>query len=182
MPLKRLGTRRVWWLVTPGNPLKDTRGSAALGTRWLRRRRWPSSAHRRQRSRGRHRHALHHRHHRLSARQLPACASSGSWAPTISRSSIAGRTGADRRRGADRGDRPARPTVSGRLLRRPRRRLRATASPEGRRRPVGRCTARRPGRSSRAEIAVVLDRAAEPDGNVDGRHLTKHEAAASLEY
>ncbi len=29
--MKRLDLDRVWWLVTPGNPLKDTRGLAPLG-------------------------------------------------------------------------------------------------------------------------------------------------------
>ena len=27
--MRRLGLDRVWWLVTPGNPLKDTRGPVA---------------------------------------------------------------------------------------------------------------------------------------------------------
>jgi len=31
--MKRLGLDRVWWLVTPGNPLKDTRGLAPLADR-----------------------------------------------------------------------------------------------------------------------------------------------------
>jgi nicotinate-nucleotide adenylyltransferase len=31
--MHRLGLDRVWWLVTPGNPLKDTRGLAPLGQR-----------------------------------------------------------------------------------------------------------------------------------------------------
>jgi nicotinate-nucleotide adenylyltransferase len=31
--MNRLGLDRVWWLVTPGNPLKDTRGLAALEER-----------------------------------------------------------------------------------------------------------------------------------------------------
>jgi nicotinate-nucleotide adenylyltransferase len=31
--MKRLGLDRVWWLVTPGNPLKDTRGLAPLKQR-----------------------------------------------------------------------------------------------------------------------------------------------------
>jgi len=31
--MRRLGLDRVWWLVTPGNPLKDTRGLAPLGGR-----------------------------------------------------------------------------------------------------------------------------------------------------
>jgi nicotinate-nucleotide adenylyltransferase len=31
--LKRIGLHRIWWLVTPGNPLKDTRELAPLGQR-----------------------------------------------------------------------------------------------------------------------------------------------------
>ena len=31
--MQRLGLDRVWWLVTPGNPLKDTRGLAPLEKR-----------------------------------------------------------------------------------------------------------------------------------------------------
>src|ERR1700731_3021933 len=31
--MKRLRLDRVWWLVTPGNPLKDTRGLAPLAER-----------------------------------------------------------------------------------------------------------------------------------------------------
>ncbi len=33
LALKRLKLDRVWWLVTPGNPLKNTRGLAPLGNR-----------------------------------------------------------------------------------------------------------------------------------------------------
>ncbi|HLH89511.1 MAG TPA: nicotinate-nucleotide adenylyltransferase [Xanthobacteraceae bacterium] len=33
LALKRLHLDRVWWLVTPGNPLKDTRGLAPLAER-----------------------------------------------------------------------------------------------------------------------------------------------------
>jgi nicotinate-nucleotide adenylyltransferase len=33
LALKRLGLDRIWWLVTPGNPLKDTRGLAPLAER-----------------------------------------------------------------------------------------------------------------------------------------------------
>ena len=33
LALHRLGLDRVWWLVTPGNPLKDTRGLAPLAQR-----------------------------------------------------------------------------------------------------------------------------------------------------
>jgi nicotinate-nucleotide adenylyltransferase len=33
LALKRLNLDRVWWLVTPGNPLKDTRGLKPLDSR-----------------------------------------------------------------------------------------------------------------------------------------------------
>jgi nicotinate-nucleotide adenylyltransferase len=33
LAMKRLGLDRVWWLVTPGNPLKDTRGLQPLAER-----------------------------------------------------------------------------------------------------------------------------------------------------
>ncbi|MGH6677298.1 MAG: nicotinate-nucleotide adenylyltransferase, partial [Xanthobacteraceae bacterium] len=33
LAMKRLGLDRVWWLITPGNPLKDTRGLASLRER-----------------------------------------------------------------------------------------------------------------------------------------------------
>jgi nicotinate-nucleotide adenylyltransferase len=33
LAMHRLGLARVWWLVTPGNPLKDTRGLAPLQER-----------------------------------------------------------------------------------------------------------------------------------------------------
>jgi nicotinate-nucleotide adenylyltransferase len=33
LALRRLNLDRVWWLVTPGNPLKDTRGLAPLADR-----------------------------------------------------------------------------------------------------------------------------------------------------
>ncbi len=33
LAMKRIGLDRVWWLVTPGNPLKDTHGLAPLQAR-----------------------------------------------------------------------------------------------------------------------------------------------------
>jgi nicotinate-nucleotide adenylyltransferase len=33
LAMKRIGLDRVWWLITPGNPLKDTRGLAPLAER-----------------------------------------------------------------------------------------------------------------------------------------------------
>jgi nicotinate-nucleotide adenylyltransferase len=35
LALRRLGLDRVWWLVTPGNPLKDTHGLAPLARRLI---------------------------------------------------------------------------------------------------------------------------------------------------
>ena len=33
LAMRRLGLDRVWWMVTPGNPLKDTRGLSSLADR-----------------------------------------------------------------------------------------------------------------------------------------------------
>jgi len=33
LAMRRLGLDRIWWMVTPGNPLKDTRGLAPLAAR-----------------------------------------------------------------------------------------------------------------------------------------------------
>jgi nicotinate-nucleotide adenylyltransferase len=35
LAMKRIGLDRVWWLVTPGNPLKDTSGLAPLSARTM---------------------------------------------------------------------------------------------------------------------------------------------------
>jgi nicotinate-nucleotide adenylyltransferase len=35
LAMKRIGLDRVWWLVTPGNPLKDTSGLAPLSARTI---------------------------------------------------------------------------------------------------------------------------------------------------
>ena len=72
LALKRLKLDRVWWLVTPGNPLKNTRGLAPLGAAHRRRpRAHASSAHRRDRSRSRHQHAIHLRYDILVAARCP---------------------------------------------------------------------------------------------------------------
>ncbi len=94
--LTRLGLDRVWWLVTPGNPLKSQADLAALaGAR--RRRPAASSAVPASPS---------PTSRRISARATPttrspgsrgarqASGSSGSWARTTSGSSISGATGA----------------------------------------------------------------------------------------
>ena len=61
--MRRLGLDRVWWLVTPGNPLKDTRGLAPLAERIAAAQELAQpSAHRRHRSRSRDRRPLHLRH------------------------------------------------------------------------------------------------------------------------
>ena len=60
LALKRLKLDRVWWLVTPGNPLKNTRGLAPLAERIAAARALTaSSAHRRDRSRSCHQDAIH---------------------------------------------------------------------------------------------------------------------------
>jgi nicotinate-nucleotide adenylyltransferase len=33
LAMRRLGLDRIWWMVTPGNPLKDTRGLSSLAER-----------------------------------------------------------------------------------------------------------------------------------------------------
>ena len=54
LAMGRLDLDRIWWLVTPGNPLKDTRGLAPLADAHRRRENTrASSAHRRHRRRGR---------------------------------------------------------------------------------------------------------------------------------
>ena len=67
--IKRLKLDRVWWLVTPGNPLKDTRRPARSRPNAPRPRAQDGqrSAHRCQLSRSCHRYPLHRRHHHLSA-------------------------------------------------------------------------------------------------------------------
>ncbi|MEI2735990.1 MAG: hypothetical protein V9G24_15185 [Rhodoblastus sp.] len=61
--LRRLKLDRLWLLVTPGNPLKDTNGLPPLEARIdAARKLVRDRAHRRHRDRGRDRHALHLRH------------------------------------------------------------------------------------------------------------------------
>ena len=70
--MKRLQLDQVWWLVTPGNPLKDTRDLAPLERRIAARPRDDAApAHRRDRARGGDRRALHLRHDPLSAARCP---------------------------------------------------------------------------------------------------------------
>ena len=72
LAMKRLGLDRVWWLVTPGNPLKDTRGLQPLAQAHRRRARADAPpAHRRHRSRSCHQDPLHLRHPRVSHPPLP---------------------------------------------------------------------------------------------------------------
>ena len=92
--IKRLKLDRVWWLLTPGNPLKDTGGLHDLAERAEAARKSPmipridiscleaviGVATLSTRS-------------SICAAASPACAWSGSWALTISRSFIAGKTG-----------------------------------------------------------------------------------------
>ena len=80
----------------PGNPLKDTRGLAPLADAHRRRAgAGAPSAHRRHRPRGGARHApTPTRPCPICGGAVPACTSSGSWAPTICAASIAGSAGA----------------------------------------------------------------------------------------
>ena len=90
------GLDRVWWLVTPGNPLKDTRGLAPLAARMAA----ATSLRRDPRIVVTGFEAEIGVRYHLRYDPLPGCAlhrraiSSGSWAPTICAAFIAGRTGA----------------------------------------------------------------------------------------
>ena len=68
--LKRLQLDRVWWLVTPGNPLKDTRELPPLDERPRAREAGRRSAHRCHRPRSCHRYALHCRYDRHLRRRI----------------------------------------------------------------------------------------------------------------
>ena len=104
--IKRLQLDRVWWLVTPGNPAQGAGGLRELDERANAARKMaddpridvellnPSSERATLRTRS-----------AICAAAAPACALSGSWALTISRNFIAGRTGGASHRGADGGDR-----------------------------------------------------------------------------
>ena len=172
LALKRLKLDRVWWLVTPGNPLKDTRGLAARG------------AHR-GRPRARH-------HPRIDVTGLEAvintrytydtlrvswcaaaraCGSSGSWARTTCGASTAGRTGAASLRSCRSPWSTASARASTPPAAAPPRRSRATACPKRLA-----ADARRPqpaglGLSPRPQIAAVLDRAARPANKAGAKPL-----------
>ena len=96
LALKRLKLDRVWWLVTPGNPLKNTSGLAPLEANRRRPRAHHPSAHRRHRARSRHQH-IHLQHDKVAKPAARASSSSGSWVRTTSAASTAGRNGADSR-------------------------------------------------------------------------------------
>ena len=94
--IKRLKLDRVWWLVTPGNPLKEN-GALARSR--------PSAPTAARKIADDPRIDVSCLESVIGTRytvdtislsappRFPACALSGSWAPTISRNSIAGRTG-----------------------------------------------------------------------------------------
>ena len=69
MALRRLDLDRLWWIVTPGNPLKSRGRLAAIEERMRRRSRSPPSAHRRHLLRGGDRRPLYGRHARLLKRR-----------------------------------------------------------------------------------------------------------------
>ncbi len=67
LALRRLRLDRLWWLATPGNPLKPSAGLAEMRARIEAARELNArSAHRRHRVRGGDRGALHLRNHRLA--------------------------------------------------------------------------------------------------------------------
>ena len=119
--IKRLKLDRVWWLLTPGNPLKDT-GAAARPRRAHRRRakNRRRSAHRYQLSRSCHWHPLHCRYDHPSApprlRRAPGLDHGRRQSCAVP--SLEG-LAAHRVRGADRRDRPSATEFPG--ARRPRR-------------------------------------------------------------
>ena len=149
--MKRLDLDRVWWLVTPGNPLKDTRGLAPLAERVAAAR------------------ALAH-HPRIDVTGVEAEIGTRYTYDTIAyllaplsgralRLDHGGRQPAqlsplaemarDRRHGADRGDRPSRTEPLRQRQRRRDRRWRAPASRRRRRSPWP-IASRRPGFTSTA--------------------------------
>ena len=72
LAMKRLKLDRMWWLVTPGNPLKDTRGLRPLDAAHGRSAETGQPPpHRRHRSRSCHQHPLHLRHPGISGAPLP---------------------------------------------------------------------------------------------------------------
>ena len=93
--MKRLKLDRMWWLVTPGNPLKDTRGLRPLEQRMAEARKLAS--HPRIDVTGLE--AVINTRYTYDTleylvRRCPGCDSSGSWAPTICGASTAGKAGA----------------------------------------------------------------------------------------
>ena len=106
LAMHRLGLDRVWWLVTPGNPLKDTRGLAPLGERIAAARALAaSSVYQRDRFRSPVGHALHLRNGVLPGPPLPRrtlCLDHGrrQFAQLPPLATVAGhrRTGTDRNR------------------------------------------------------------------------------------
>ena len=160
--MKRLGLDRVWWLVTPGNPLKDTlRLGAACATASL--------------PLGRSRSirvsmspiskpdlGTSYTYETVSylVRRCPGSVSSGSWAPTICAAFIAGSAGAALRRWC----RSQSSTGSGRAFTRrrasPARRLRCARIPEVGGKDAAGTKAAGLDLSAWSQIAAVLDRLA----------------------
>ena len=170
LAMQRLNLDRVWWLVTPGNPLKDTRGLAAArrAHRGGEDAREPS-AHHRHRRRGRDAHALHLRHVAHAHRALPRRAlrldhgrRQSAQLPSLAE------VARHRRPRADRGRRPRRPEPL--RDRRPRRAGALALPHSGAARKVAAAPqAARLGLPARAEVAALLHGAARAAPEIDGR-------------
>ena len=154
---KRLRLDRAWWIVTPGNPLKERGGLAPACERAAAARgRRASPSHRRHLLRGGDRRTLHGGYPRLRRRALPGGAlrlDHGSRQP--GELPPLARMGAHRRADALRGRRPARLDPAGRPLAR---RHGPVAAPHRRkrRRPVAAARAARLGVPARAAFAPVV--------------------------
>ena len=168
--IKRLKLDRVWWLVSPGNPLKEHGALRDLDNAPRPRAGWPTiRASTSAVSNPSSERATLSTRSIICAAALPACAWSGSWALTISRNFIAGKTG---------GASPSEVPIA--VIDRPPQSFRALAAPAAQAlaryraaRKPGR-PARRPARAGlgvphRHEDQSVVDRTAEPGRKLEDK-------------
>jgi hypothetical protein len=171
--LKRLKLDRVWWLVTPGNPLKSAAALHDLAARMApRRAKSPTIPASTSAVSKRHRHPLHRRYHLLPAppRFRRALRLDHGRRQPRAISSLA-ELASDRIRGADRGDRPSAAEFPG--ARRPRRTgagaLSAARKSGG---TAGGSPRSRLGFPHRHEIEPVVDGTAKPGRKLEGKEVT----------